>query len=196
MPTLGLGRLDRDRLGALLRDQAGAALTYPDVGATRGRSTPAGYHGSHHAVMAGTGEDAFASLRDGVLRFDVHRGAGLRVVATTPTAEPGTDVVVAIPFGPLATAVACCRVVYRIDEPARAGFAYGTLPDYPESGEEAFLVARQPSGDVRFEVIQFSRPATTAGRALTPFHRTAQAIVTRRYLAAASRIARSRSTAG
>ena len=32
------------------------------------------------------------------------------------------------------------RVVYVVDEPARRGFAYGTLHGHPESGEEAFLV--------------------------------------------------------
>ena len=32
------------------------------------------------------------------------------------------------------------RVVYVIDEPLRKGFAYGTLPGHPETGEEAFIV--------------------------------------------------------
>jgi uncharacterized protein (UPF0548 family) len=29
-----------------------------------------------------------------------------------------------------------CRVVYVVDEPRRAGFAYGTLPGHPEIGGE------------------------------------------------------------
>jgi uncharacterized protein (UPF0548 family) len=34
-----------------------------------------------------------------------------------------------------------CRVVYVIDEPDIRGFAYGTPPGHPESGEERFAVA-------------------------------------------------------
>ena len=37
-----------------------------------------------------------------------------------------------------------CRVVYVVDEPDRRGFAYGTLPGHPESGEELFLVRYDP----------------------------------------------------
>lgn len=35
-----------------------------------------------------------------------------------------------------------CQVVYVLDEPDRQGFAYGTLPGQPESGEEAFVIER------------------------------------------------------
>ena len=37
-----------------------------------------------------------------------------------------------------------CRVVYVIDEPDIRGFAYGTLPGHPESGEERFVGAPRP----------------------------------------------------
>lgn len=56
------------------------------------------------------------------------------------------------------------RVVYLIDEPTRTGFAYGTLPGHPESGEEAFVVQLQDSGVVTFGITAFSRPATTLAR--------------------------------
>jgi uncharacterized protein (UPF0548 family) len=35
-----------------------------------------------------------------------------------------------------------CRVIYTITEPRRKGFAYGTLPGHPESGEEAFTISQ------------------------------------------------------
>jgi uncharacterized protein (UPF0548 family) len=44
---------------------------------------------------------------------------------------PGTDVLAHL--GPIRVP---CRVVYVLDEPERRGFAYGTLPGHPESGEE------------------------------------------------------------
>jgi uncharacterized protein (UPF0548 family) len=55
------------------------------------------------------------------------------------------------------------RVVYTIDEPEeplpRFGFAYGTLPDHVESGEERFLVEWDRETDqVSFDILAFSRP--------------------------------------
>ena len=58
-------------------------------------------------------------------------------------------------LGPLALS-APVRVVYVIDGPDRRGFAYGTLPGHPESGEEAFLVERRPDGTVWCRITAFS----------------------------------------
>jgi uncharacterized protein (UPF0548 family) len=40
------------------------------------------------------------------------------------------------------------RVIYVIDEKNRKGFACGTLPGHPISGEEAFIVDTEPDGSV------------------------------------------------
>lgn len=50
------------------------------------------------------------------------------------------------------------RIVYTIDEPDRFGFAYGTLEDHGECGEERFLVERDPGGNVFYDLKAFSRP--------------------------------------
>jgi uncharacterized protein (UPF0548 family) len=55
-----------------------------------------------------------------------------------------------------------CRIVYGIDEPGsihRYGFAYGTLPDHVEKGEERFMVEwDQGMGEVWYDILAFSRP--------------------------------------
>ena len=55
-----------------------------------------------------------------------------------------------------------CRIVYVVDEPGpirRFGFAYGTLPDHAESGEERFLVEwDRTSEDVWYDILALSRP--------------------------------------
>lgn len=76
------------------------------------------------------------------------------------------------------------RVVYVVDEPARRGFAYGTLPGHPESGEEAFVVERRPDDSVWLTVRAFSRPATAWLRLAAPALRLAQELYTARYLGA------------
>lgn len=65
----------------------------------------------------------------------------------------------------------------------RAGFAYGTLPGHPESGEELFLVERG-AGEVRFPVSAFSRPATLLAKAGGPASRRVQLVMAERYLRA------------
>ena len=80
-----------------------------------------------------------------------------------------------------------CRVVYVIDEPNRMGFAYGTLPGHPVSGEELFLVQRNGDGRVTFTVSAFSRPATTLTRVAGPVTRWAQSQMMGRYPRALNR---------
>jgi uncharacterized protein (UPF0548 family) len=76
-------------------------------------------------------------------------------------------------------------VVYVIDEADRRGFAYGTLPGHPESGEELFAVRYEPSTDeVYAEVVAFSRHATWWSRLGSPVTSLAQRVITTRYLTA------------
>ena len=77
-----------------------------------------------------------------------------------------------------------CRVVYVVDEPHVRGFAYGTLPGHPESGEEAFFVTRDAHDQVWLRVRAFSRPGTLWSRLGSPAVRLVQARVTDRYLRA------------
>jgi uncharacterized protein (UPF0548 family) len=52
-----------------------------------------------------------------------------------------------------------CRIVHVVDEPRRFGFAYGTLPDHVESGEERFIVEwNQDDDTVWYDILAFSRP--------------------------------------
>src|SRR5690606_259686 len=102
-----------------------------------------------------------------------------------PRVTPGETATLLIPFLFLRVA-APCRVIYVVDEPRRKGFAYGTLPGHPESGEEAFLVEQTEDGSVWLTVRAFSRPADWRWWAVYPVLRMAQAVFTRRYLRALS----------
>lgn len=98
---------------------------------------------------------------------------------------PGVSARLSIPFGPFQIG-APCRVVYVIDERDRKGFAYGTLPGHPESGEEAFIVERTDDGSVWLTIRSFSRPSNWAWRICYPGLRFAQWFYTRRYFRALS----------
>ncbi len=156
-------------------------LTYSEVGATAAGELPAGY--GHLAVSAqiGTGQERFEQAADAVMHWGMQRGAGLRVQASSDTV--GVSVVVLVRM--MGFLQAPCRVVYVIDEPDIRGFAYGTLPGHPESGEERFSVRRDPNTSAVFaEVTAFSRPATWWSKAGGPFVSVAQRVIAKRYLRA------------
>jgi len=162
-----------------LHDLAALAFTYPEVGATAGE-LPAGYHQVHAHAPIGVGRDRFEAAADTLLRWGMQRSAGLRVQAAAERAEPGTDVLGRL--GPIAVP---CRVVYVIDEPDLRGFAYGTLPGHPESGEERFCVRHDRGTDTVYaEITAFSRPARWWSRLGRPVSMLAQKLATRRYLRA------------
>jgi uncharacterized protein (UPF0548 family) len=162
-----------------LTDLAALQLTYREVGATAG-PLPDGYHHVRKSAVIGRGRPRFEEAADTVMRWGMLRGAGVRVEPSSEVAAVGAEVLVGI--GPLR---APCRVVYVIDEPNRRGFAYGTLPGHPESGEEMFGVRYVAETDeVHAEVVAFSRHGTWWSRLGSPVTSLAQRIITQRYLSA------------
>ena len=105
------------------------------------------------------------------------------MTASNPMVVVGAVVDLRIGVG-LLSVVAPCRVVLVIDEPDRCGFAYGTLPGHPESGEESFMVERRPDGALTLAITAFSRPATTLSKISAPLGRRIQDLFTSRYLRA------------
>jgi uncharacterized protein (UPF0548 family) len=157
-PTVRLVR--RSELRRLLPTHESAALTYPDVGATQGQ-LPDGYRHLHRRTRLGTGDRAFRRASDALMSWHMHRDSGLAVVGDGPASVHRT---VVLAVGRPWCLVVPCRVVYVVDEPNRRGFAYGTLPDHPERGEESFIVTRDANDEVWFEITAFSRPASALTR--------------------------------
>ena len=160
-------------------DLATLQLTYQEVGATAG-PLPDGYHHVRKSAVIGHGRPRFEQAAARVMRWGMLRGAGVRVDASSEVAAVGSEVLVGL--GPLH---APCRVVYVVDDADRRGFAYGTLPGHPESGEELFAVRYDPATDeVNAEVVAFSRHATWWSRIGSPVTSLAQRVITTRYLTA------------
>jgi uncharacterized protein (UPF0548 family) len=127
------------------------------------------------------GDDVFGRAADALEHWAVHRGAGL-TVATDGDLVAGTNVAMSAPL-PIGFVDALCRVVVRIDEPDRFGFAYGTLTNHPERGEESFVVSRA-DGRARFTVHAVSRPVHPLARLAPPVADALQDRAVARYLAA------------
>ena len=75
-------------------------------------------------------------------------------------------------------------VVYVIDEPRRFGFAYGTLPDHVERGEERFLIEWNANDNsVWYDILAFSRPQHPLVKLSSPLARKLQKQFARESLA-------------
>ena len=179
MPELQrLSPVEADRLRA-------APWTYAEVGGSAGTyptGLPAGYRLARHREVVGHGDEAFDRAVERLLTWRMHLRAGLHVAASAPRAEEGAVLVQRLGVGPLALRIPC-RVVYLIDRPEHRGFAYGTLPGHPESGEERFEVARA-GPDVVFTVTAFARPGRLLTRLGGPLSWRLQEHMLRRYAAA------------
>jgi uncharacterized protein (UPF0548 family) len=159
-----------------------ARLTYAEVGLTRG-NPPDGYHHLLRSVVLGAGMDRFRSAAKTLLEWEMHRRAGVSVRPSSDSVGEGVVAVLRLGWGVLGVN-APVRVVYIVDEDCRKGFAYGTLPGHPESGEEAFVVELRDDGQVMFTISAFSRPASPLARIGGPISRGIQRWVTSRYLRA------------
>jgi uncharacterized protein (UPF0548 family) len=170
-----------------MTSQAGAPLTYDEVGGTRRRPLPDGYRHLRHQTFVGRGPGAMRDAADAVLEFWVLRAAGIRVTASAPRAVPDAQVVSQVGIGPLRV-VAPCRVVWVEEDERRAGFGYGTLPGHPAIGEEAFVVELDDLNNVWLTITSFSRPSRRLTRLAGPLMPVAQRLYARRYGAALRRL--------
>ena len=128
---------------------------------------PEGYHHLRYQRLIGTGQAAFEAAGESVLSWGTHRGVGFELRTTSPRVVEGATVAFRIGRGPLGV-LASCRVVWTIDSVDRRGFGYGTLPDHPESGEEAFVVSTDSAGRVWVEMVAFSNPNRWYSRLAAP----------------------------
>lgn len=155
-----------------------ANLSYAHVGATE-HELPDGYRHIRAAVHVGSGLATFERCSAALFAWQVHERAGLAVAAGGPVEVGVVATLRTTVFGWPVTAA--CRVVCVADLADRCGFAYGTLPGHPESGEEAFMIQIDSEGAVTCAITAFSKPASALARVSGPIARRAQDQMNQRY---------------
>lgn len=159
-------------LRAFLDAQARLDLSYLAVGATNA-TPPPGYRVNHTRVQLGTGAAAYQRACDALCQW---RQLSLGWIEPWPADTPlQTGAAVAL----LARSLGlwwlnAFRIVYTIQEPARFGFGYGTLPAHVGCGEERFLVECDAAGAVWYDLRAFSRPRGLLPHLGTPWLRRTQ----------------------
>jgi len=159
------------RIREVLASQGGAGFSYADVGATR-IETPAGYQ-AHRERFALGGPGVFERARQAIREWRMFDMGWLELCwPNAPIARGSTVGVLAHHLGFWSLHVA--RIVYVVDEPLKYGFAYGTLAEHAESGEEWFGVEQRSDDSVWYEVLAFSRERHVLAKIGYPFTRSLQ----------------------
>jgi uncharacterized protein (UPF0548 family) len=169
-------RPTEERIRAILARQQAAKFSYTEVGSSRGQGPP-GYASLQNRVELGRGSEAFAHASEAVRQWRMFDFAGVWLCWPNVTLKPGNVVAVLLRhFG--FWSLNFCRIVYVIDEDdpvRRFGFAYGTLAEHAERGEERFVVEWDHVSDVvSYEISSFSRPGSLITRVAYPIARRLQ----------------------
>ena len=143
-----------------ISSQQALPFSYDEVGATRSETPPQGFTLDHNRTRLGDGEKihqcAVAALRSWK-QFDL--GWVTIRPPDSAIAVGQTVAVQAHTFG--FWSLSAARIVYVIEElkpVQRFGFAYGTLPNHVECGEERFTIERLEDDSVWYDIYAFSRP--------------------------------------
>jgi uncharacterized protein (UPF0548 family) len=158
--VLLLTRPSPDRVRGFIESQRGQPFSYPEQGATRERA-PRGYAVDRNRIQLGRGAAVFARAVEAFERWKMFDTGWIDLCwPDTPIRVGSTVAVLARHYG--FWSLNASRVVYVVDDrgaPSRFGFAYGTLPDHAETGEERFTVELRPEDEtVWYEIYAFSRP--------------------------------------
>lgn len=169
-----------EEIRSYLDRQRALPFSYAEVGATRDAMPPPGYDFDQATATLGHGPWAFENACRTIRRWGMFPRPMTRLFWPDAFIEPGSVVAVLFRAGPI-WSLNPARVVYAIDEitpHGRAfGFAYGTLADHVEQGEELFLVRWDYSSDeVRYELSAFSRPQHWLAHWGYPYVRQQQAL--------------------
>jgi uncharacterized protein (UPF0548 family) len=143
-----------------LSAQQSASFSYSEVGASR-NIAPGGYTVDHNRIQLGQGADTFERAIRAVKTWKMFDIPWLELYWPTAPTEVGATVAVLVRHMKF-WSLNFCRITYVIEEhdPRELyGFAYGTLSDHAEVGEERFSVEYDPRDQsVWYDLYAFSRP--------------------------------------
>lgn len=164
-----------DEIRAFLSAQKDQPFSYEHVGASR-EQPPRGYTVDHNRVRLGEGAEAFERAVKAVREWKMFDMPWLQLCWPDTPIEEGATVAVLVSLMGL-WSLNAARIVYVLEEDGvdkRFGFAYGTLPEHGERGEERFTVELHAKDQsVWYDVCAFSQPNLLA-RLGYPFARHLQ----------------------
>ena len=163
-------------------------LSYDRIGIAR--ESPRGYQVDEARAVIGHGQAAFSHAKEALTKW---RHFDLGWVELKPPGAPievGTEVAVMVRHLGF-WSLNGCRIVYLVDTPQAEksfGFAYGTLTNHAELGEEIFEVQFHPESDeVIYRIRAVSKPRAALAVLGYPYTRWCQERFRRDSIAALQR---------
>lgn len=166
----------QEEIRHFISKQHDSVFSYPDVGASA-TDLPTGYNVDHNRVQLGSGEAMWQRAAAAIRGWQMFSMPWVSLHWTSAPITVGTDIAVSVRhFG--FYSLNACRIVYVVDEEdpiKRFGFAYGTLAEHAESGEERFTVEWNRHEDkVWYDILAFSRPRQMLAKLGYPLSRFLQ----------------------
>jgi uncharacterized protein (UPF0548 family) len=180
-----------DVVWQFISSQQDLPFSYAEVGATQTKP-PAGFTVDHNRIKLGKGEETYRRATAALQTWQQFDLGWMTVMPRGKRLDVGTTVAVQANIYGL-WSLNAARIVYVIDErqtqSSKFGFAYGTLPDHVERGEERFMVEWQADDAVWYDIYAFSRPRHMLARIGFPITRLLQKRFVRDSLAAMKAVA-------
>ncbi|MDQ6788412.1 MAG: DUF1990 domain-containing protein [Acidobacteriota bacterium] len=135
-------------------------FSYPEIGASH-IAAPDGYNVDHNRIQIGNGFEDFNKAIEAVKNWKMFEMSWVELCWTNTPIKVGENVAALIKhFG--FWSLNASRIVYVIEEKGeieKYGFAYGTLTEHGEQGEERFTVEFHRANDeVWYDLYAFSKP--------------------------------------
>ena len=169
-------RPSRQAIEGFIATSRALPLSYSPIGLAQ--SEPAGYRVDETIAAIGRGTADFDRATAALARWTPFDIGWVELFPRPASLEPGTVVGVLIHHLGF-WSLNGCRVVYGVgdrDRGTRFGFAYGTLVNHAEAGEELFeVLLHADSGDVIYRIRAVSRPRAALARLGYPVTRALQA---------------------
>ena len=146
----------KEQLEDFLKKSRKLSFSYKEVGATK-TDFPKGYDHDINEIEIGYGEEVWQAAKNAIRNWKMFPGVWADIWPRDTPIEKGKVVVMIVRVFGLWWKNSC-RIVYTFDEPNRFGFAYGTLTNHIEKGEEIFFVEKDDKGRVFYKIQAFSTP--------------------------------------
>jgi uncharacterized protein (UPF0548 family) len=151
-----------DTVRQFIEQQKAGSFSYDEVGLTRYENMPNDYTADHNRERIGDGRTSFERAKDAIRQWKMFDLSFIELYFDNTPIEIGQTVAILIRhFG--FWSLNAARIVYPLDESTkdieRFGFAYGTLTEHGERGEERFSVEYHKADEsVWYDLYAFSRP--------------------------------------
>lgn len=156
-----------------LKKQAVATFAYAELGATNANQSLPNFTNDRNRVLLGKGEAVYRAACDALRQWKMFPGGWAWIEPKGAPLQVGQNLaMVARVMGMYW--LNGCRIVYTLDGSGperRFGFAYGTLPDHAECGEERFSIEWLADDTVWYDLKAFSKPRHWLARMFKPVAR-------------------------